>query len=131
MNIKAVFNTLGKISLVESVLLLLPFAVSLYYSEPSSVFAFAVTIALAAAVGGLLLLAVELARELSASDDTGELLPLELSLPLTDFTMAVTANTITATASINTKAHTVRNILLFFSAACLLLLIVFLLFVKL
>ncbi|MBR6903196.1 MAG: TrkH family potassium uptake protein, partial [Clostridia bacterium] len=56
MNVKAVFNTLGKISLVESVLLLLPFAVSLIYKEPSSIFAFAVTIAISAVIGGALLL---------------------------------------------------------------------------
>ena len=56
MNVKAVFNTLGKISLVESVLLLLPFAVSMIYREPSSVFAFAVTIAISAVIGGVLLL---------------------------------------------------------------------------
>lgn len=56
MNTKAVFNTLGKISLVESVLLLLPFAVSLIYKEQSSVFAFALTIAISAAIGGVLLL---------------------------------------------------------------------------
>lgn len=56
MNIRAVFNTLGKISLVESVLLLLPFLVSLIYKEPSSVFAFALTIALSAVIGGVLML---------------------------------------------------------------------------
>ena len=56
MNIKAVFNTLGKISLVESILLLLPFAVSLLYREPSSVFAFSVTIAISTVIGGVLLL---------------------------------------------------------------------------
>ena len=56
MNIKAVLNTLGKISLVEGVLLLLPLAVSLIYGELTSASAFAVTVVFAALVGAVLLL---------------------------------------------------------------------------
>lgn len=56
MNIKAVFNTLGKISIVESVLLILPLLVSLIYMEFHDASAFALTIVLSAAVGGMLML---------------------------------------------------------------------------
>lgn len=56
MNIKAVFNTLGKISIVESVLLILPLLVSLIYMEFRDASAFALTIALSAAAGGILML---------------------------------------------------------------------------
>ena len=56
MNVKAVFNTLGKISVVESVLLILPLLVSLIYNELHDASAFALTIVLSAAVGGILIL---------------------------------------------------------------------------
>ena len=56
MNVKAVFNTLGKIAVVEGVLLVLPLIVSLIYSEFFSAAIFALTIAFAAAVGGILTL---------------------------------------------------------------------------
>ena len=56
MNIKAVLNTLGKIAMVESVLLLLPFAVSLIYGELPSSRAFIITVLISVAVGGLLML---------------------------------------------------------------------------
>lgn len=56
MNVKAVFNTLGKIAVVEGALLLLPLCVSLIYSEFFSAAIFAVTVALAAALGGILML---------------------------------------------------------------------------
>lgn len=56
MNVKAVFNTLGKIALVESVLLLLPMAVSLIYGELPSALAFLITVGIAVAVGGLFVL---------------------------------------------------------------------------
>ena len=56
MNVKAVFNTLGKISVVEGGLLLLPLAVSLFYGETASAISFAVTVAFAAVIGGILML---------------------------------------------------------------------------
>ena len=56
MNIKAVFNTLGKISVVESVLLILPLLVSIIYAELHDASVFALTIVLSAAVGGILIL---------------------------------------------------------------------------
>ena len=51
MNVKAVFNTLGKIAVVEGVLLVLPLFVSLVYSEFFSAAIFALTVVFAAAVG--------------------------------------------------------------------------------
>lgn len=56
MNIKAVLNTLGKISLVEGVLLILPLIVSLIYGELISASSFAITIGFSALVGAVLLL---------------------------------------------------------------------------
>lgn len=56
MNIKAVVNTLGKISVVESILIILPLIVSLIYGEYSSASAFAITVAVSALAGGILLL---------------------------------------------------------------------------
>ena len=56
MNLKAVLNTLGKISLVEGVLLILPLTVSLIYGEFSHAAAFLVTVAVAALTGAVLLL---------------------------------------------------------------------------
>ena len=56
MNVKAVFNTLGKIAVVEGVLLVLPLFVSLVYSEFFSAAIFALTVVFAAAVGGILML---------------------------------------------------------------------------
>lgn len=56
MNIKAVLNTLGKISLVEGVLLILPLIVSLIYGELISASSFAITIGFSALVGAALLL---------------------------------------------------------------------------
>ncbi|MBO4693291.1 MAG: TrkH family potassium uptake protein [Clostridia bacterium] len=56
MNVKAVLNTLGKISLVEGILIVLPLMVSLLYGEMSGAAAFAATIAISAATGGFLLL---------------------------------------------------------------------------
>lgn len=56
MNIKAVLNTLGKISLVEGLLLILPLTVSFIYGELIAVTSFATTIAVAALTGVLLIL---------------------------------------------------------------------------
>lgn len=56
MNIKAVLNTLGKIAMVESVLLLLPFAVSLIYGELPSAWAFVIAVIVSVIVGGVLVL---------------------------------------------------------------------------
>ena len=56
MNIKAVLNTLGKISMVESLLLVLPLAVSLGYGEFYSAASFAIAIAVAVFVGSVFLL---------------------------------------------------------------------------
>ncbi len=56
MNVKAVFNTLGKISLVEGMLLILPLFVSLIYGEYVAALSFAITIAISALIGGLLIL---------------------------------------------------------------------------
>ena len=56
MNVKAVFNTLGKMSVAQAALLLLPLCVSLIYAEFSAASAFALTVAIAAATGGILLL---------------------------------------------------------------------------
>ena len=56
MNVKAVFNTLGKISLVEGILLIMPLAVSFIYGELAGASAFAITIAFSAVLGAALLL---------------------------------------------------------------------------
>ncbi len=56
MNRKMVLYTVGRIILLEGVLLLIPLAVSLYYREFSAVLAFVVTVAAAAAIGSLLML---------------------------------------------------------------------------
>ena len=56
MNRKMVLYTVGRIILLEGVLLLIPLAVSLYYRELLTAWAFAVTVAAAAAVGSLLML---------------------------------------------------------------------------
>lgn len=54
MNRSMVFFTTGKVIFVEAALLLLPLAVSLIYGEYKTVFAFLISIALAAGVGTLL-----------------------------------------------------------------------------
>jgi len=54
MNRSMVFFTTGKVLFVEAALLLLPLAVSLIYGEYKMVFAFLISIALAAGVGTLL-----------------------------------------------------------------------------
>ena len=56
MNIKAVFNTLGKMAVVQSALLILPLFVSLVYGELSSAAAFSVSLIISAAIGGIMLL---------------------------------------------------------------------------
>ena len=56
MNIKAVLNTLGKISMVEGLLLILPLTVSLVYGEFKSLAAFMVAIAVAVLVGSVFLI---------------------------------------------------------------------------
>ena len=55
MNRKMIFNTVGKITVLEALLLLLPALVSLLYRE-SCVFSILIAAAVSAAVGGLLLL---------------------------------------------------------------------------
>ena len=55
MNRKMIFNTVGKITVLEALLLLLPALVSLFYRE-SCVFSILIAAAVSAAVGGLLLL---------------------------------------------------------------------------
>lgn len=54
MNIKMVFSTVGRILQIESLLLLLPLAVSAIYKENAGVFAFAVTAVIALVFGGIL-----------------------------------------------------------------------------
>lgn len=54
MNIKKVFNTLGRLVMAESVLLLIPAIVAMIYVEQNSVSAFIITAAFAAFFGGLM-----------------------------------------------------------------------------
>lgn len=56
MNVKAVINTLGKMTLAEGILLILPLLVSLVYGEYSGAVSFAATIVISAFIGGLLIL---------------------------------------------------------------------------
>lgn len=56
MNRKMILYTVGRIILLEGLLLLIPWAVSLYYRESESVMAFAVTILAALAIGFALML---------------------------------------------------------------------------
>ena len=56
MNYRAVFNTLGKMAVAESLLLLLPLAVSLIYGEMTSAMAFSATIIIALIIGAILVL---------------------------------------------------------------------------
>ncbi|MBQ7038082.1 MAG: TrkH family potassium uptake protein [Clostridia bacterium] len=55
MNRKMVLYTVGRIILLEGLLLLIPLAVSLYYRELLTVWSFAVTVAVAAVIGLLLM----------------------------------------------------------------------------
>ncbi len=54
MNYKMVFGTVGKIVWLEAVLMFLPFCVALLYNEPRVAYAMIISIAIAAAVGTLL-----------------------------------------------------------------------------
>lgn len=55
MNVKVIFNTLGRVSLAEAIFMLIPIAVSLIYAE-TAWFGFAVTAAIALGIGLLLCL---------------------------------------------------------------------------
>ena len=66
MNLRMIANILGRVFLIMAALLLLPFAAGLIFRE--NVLPFAVTIALTAAVGGLLLLFRPKSREIYARE---------------------------------------------------------------
>lgn len=59
MNIKAVINTLGKMSLAQGILIILPLVVSLIYGEYRGASAFALTIFISAVLGGVMLLSTK------------------------------------------------------------------------
>ena len=56
MNYKVVINVIGRIIVTEAALLLLPTAISVYYSEFAVVQAFLITAAIAAILGGIFIL---------------------------------------------------------------------------
>ncbi len=56
MNRKMVLYTVGRIILLEGLLLLIPLAVSLYYRESATAFAFSVTVVVALVIGAVLML---------------------------------------------------------------------------
>ncbi len=56
MNLKKVFNTLGRLMMAESALLLLPAIVSMIYGEQQSVTAFILTAAVSSIVGGMMII---------------------------------------------------------------------------
>jgi len=56
MNLKKVFNTLGRLMMAESALLLLPAIVSMIYGEQQSVTAFILTAAVSSLVGGMMII---------------------------------------------------------------------------